>query len=66
MSEGNKYLELDVDGITYEPKGDVKLKGAKVSATDYSALNELCKVASLCNQSGLFKNAQVHPNPNPP
>jgi P-type Ca2+ transporter type 2A len=58
IEQGGKYLEMDVDGITYEPVGEVKSKGKKVTAADHASLNELCKVASLCNQSGLFKNAQ--------
>eukprot|EP00285_Hemiselmis_virescens_P009676 CAMPEP_0173388770 /NCGR_PEP_ID=MMETSP1356-20130122/11001_1 /TAXON_ID=77927 ORGANISM="Hemiselmis virescens, Strain PCC157" /NCGR_SAMPLE_ID=MMETSP1356 /ASSEMBLY_ACC=CAM_ASM_000847 /LENGTH=1162 /DNA_ID=CAMNT_0014345759 /DNA_START=234 /DNA_END=3719 /DNA_ORIENTATION=- len=59
VDKGDQLVELDVEGITYQPEGLIKdKKGTPVTAKDYASLNELCKVASLCNDSGLSKNAQ--------
>jgi Ca2+ transporting ATPase len=56
VDKGEQLIELDVQGITYEPRGEIHHKGNVVGAKDFASLNELCKVASLCNESGLTKN----------
>ena len=50
---GAAQMELDVEGITYEPKGDIVLGGRKIDALQYPVLSELAKVMSLCNLSNI-------------
>jgi len=55
VMEKEGYMELEVEGITYAPTGRVLLKNKSVTADDYSSLNELSKISSLCNQAGIVK-----------
>ncbi|KAJ8042767.1 Calcium-transporting ATPase sarcoplasmic/endoplasmic reticulum type [Holothuria leucospilota] len=50
------FHEFDVSGVTYEPKGQVFLKGSPVKCEDYEALNELATICSLCNESAIDFN----------
>lgn len=54
-SIGTGVLELDVQGSTFAPEGDVLLKGTKVDnfATSSIAARKLLEVAALCNDSRL-------------
>mmetsp|Transcript_53444 Transcript_53444/g.126423 ORF Transcript_53444/g.126423 Transcript_53444/m.126423 type:complete len:1133 (+) Transcript_53444:67-3465(+) len=52
----DSYMELDVEGISYEPKGRILRHGQEVKGSDFGSLLELSKVSSLCNLSGLNKN----------
>ena len=56
VDKDSKLIEIEVEGITYEPKGRALRKGAPVTSADISSLNELSKVSSLCNQAGIVKN----------
>ncbi|KAG0715187.1 Calcium-transporting ATPase sarcoplasmic/endoplasmic reticulum type [Chionoecetes opilio] len=53
-------LEFEITGSTYEPIGDVFLKGSKVKGADYEGLQELATISILCNDSSIdfneFKN----------
>uniref|UniRef100_T1IJU5 Calcium-transporting ATPase n=1 Tax=Strigamia maritima TaxID=126957 RepID=T1IJU5_STRMM len=48
--------EFEVTGSTYEPIGDVFLRGAKVKACDYDALQEMGTICCLCNDSSIDFN----------
>ncbi len=54
-SIGTGVLELDVQGSTFAPEGDILLKGTKVDnfATSSIAAQKLLEVAALCNDSRL-------------
>lgn len=54
-SIGTGVLELDVQGSTFAPEGDILLKGIKVDnlATSSIAVQKLLEVAALCNDSRL-------------
>ncbi|XP_063853477.1 calcium-transporting ATPase sarcoplasmic/endoplasmic reticulum type-like [Scylla paramamosain] len=56
--EGNdcSLLEFEVSGSTYEPTGDVYLRGARVKGSDFDGLQELATVACLCNDSSVDYN----------
>jgi len=60
--EGNDcdLLEFEITGSTYEPIGDVFLKGAKVKGSDFEGLQELSTISLMCNDSSIdfneFKN----------
>lgn len=57
VNEGHAaFHEFDVTGSTYEPVGDVTLKGKKVKCSDYEALTELAVVCAQCNDSSLDYN----------
>jgi len=61
--EGNDcdLLEFEITGSTYEPIGDVFLKGSKVKGADFEGLQELSTISLMCNDSSIdfneFKNA---------
>jgi len=61
--EGNDadLLEFEITGSTYEPNGDVFLKGQKVKGADFEGLQELATISLMCNDSSIdfneFKNA---------
>ncbi|KAG8230251.1 hypothetical protein J437_LFUL009789 [Ladona fulva] len=61
--EGNdsSFHEFEITGSTYEPIGDVYLKGAKVKSGDFETLHELGTICIMCNDSAIdfneFKNA---------
>lgn len=54
-SIGTGVLELDVQGSTFAPEGDILLDGTKVEnfATSSIAARKLLEVAALCNDSRL-------------
>lgn len=54
-SIGTGVLELDVQGSTFAPEGDIFLNGTKVEnfATSSIAARKLLEVAALCNDSRL-------------
>jgi len=49
-------MELDVEGITYEPRGDMRMRGKRIDPQEHAVLTELAKVMSLCNLSSIDKN----------
>jgi len=61
--EGNDcdLTEFELTGSTYEPIGDIFLKGSKVKGADYEGLQELATISVMCNDSAIdfneFKNA---------
>jgi len=55
LDEKQQYMEMDVEGISYEPKGRVLHNGKQVTTQDCQTLNELSKVSALCNESGICK-----------
>lgn len=56
--EGNdsNFLEFEITGSTYEPIGDVFLKGQKVKAGDYETLQEMGTICIMCNDSAIDFN----------
>merc|ERR1712179_570268 len=60
--EGNKceLLEFELTGSTYEPIGDIFLKGSKIKGSDFEGLQELATISLMCNDSAIdfneFKN----------
>lgn len=58
--KGCSLLEFEITGSTYEPVGDIYLKGAKVNGADFLGLQELATISVLCNDSTIdfneFKN----------
>merc|ERR1711962_925592 len=61
--EGNEgeLLEFELTGSTYEPIGDIYLKGQKIKGSDFEGLQELATISLMCNDSAIdfneFKNA---------
>ncbi|GAB6030330.1 hypothetical protein CHUAL_005998 [Chamberlinius hualienensis] len=57
-ADGNEasFHEFEVTGSTYEPIGEVFLKGEKVKAGDYDVLHELGTICSMCNDSSIDFN----------
>eukprot|EP00286_Rhodomonas_abbreviata_P025566 CAMPEP_0181303462 /NCGR_PEP_ID=MMETSP1101-20121128/8572_1 /TAXON_ID=46948 /ORGANISM="Rhodomonas abbreviata, Strain Caron Lab Isolate" /LENGTH=1146 /DNA_ID=CAMNT_0023409039 /DNA_START=38 /DNA_END=3478 /DNA_ORIENTATION=- len=58
LEKPDSYMELDVEGSSYEPKGRILHGDTPVQGKDIGSLWELSMVSSLCNLSGLNKNAQ--------
>jgi len=56
VDKDHKLIEIEVEGITYEPKGRALRKGSPVTSADLSSLNEVSKVSALCNQADIVKN----------
>lgn len=54
-NEANLH-EFEVTGSTYEPIGEVFLKGEKVKGSDYDVLHELGTICSMCNDSSIDFN----------
>uniref|UniRef100_A0A1B6E9S2 Calcium-transporting ATPase n=1 Tax=Clastoptera arizonana TaxID=38151 RepID=A0A1B6E9S2_9HEMI len=56
--EGNdsSFLEFEITGSTYEPIGEVFLKGQKVKGTDFETLHELGTICIMCNDSAIDFN----------
>ncbi|XP_034252460.1 calcium-transporting ATPase sarcoplasmic/endoplasmic reticulum type isoform X2 [Thrips palmi] len=56
--EGNdsSFLEFEITGSTYEPIGEVFLKGQKVKASDYETLQEMGTICIMCNDSAIDFN----------
>merc|ERR1712226_1225989 len=51
-----KFDEFEISGSTYEPRGDVTLRGKKVDCSKYSSLTELAMICSMCNDSAVDYN----------
>lgn len=56
--EGNdsSFLEFEITGSTYEPIGEVFLKGQKVRGNDFETLHELSTACIMCNDSAIDFN----------
>lgn len=56
--EGNdsSFIEFEITGSTYEPIGDLYLKGSKVKASEFDILQELGTVCVMCNDSAIDFN----------
>jgi len=56
--EGNdsSFVEFELTGSTYEPIGDLFLKGQKAKASDYEILQELGTICIMCNDSAIDFN----------
>ncbi|XP_046964818.1 calcium-transporting ATPase sarcoplasmic/endoplasmic reticulum type isoform X2 [Vanessa cardui] len=52
----SNFLEFEITGSTYEPLGDVYLKGQKVKAAEFDALHELGTICVMCNDSAIDFN----------
>ncbi|XP_075220181.1 ATPase sarcoplasmic/endoplasmic reticulum Ca2+ transporting SERCA isoform X3 [Lycorma delicatula] len=57
-AEGNdsSFLEFEITGSTYEPIGDLFLKGQKVKGGDFETLHELGTICVMCNDSAIDFN----------
>lgn len=51
--------EFEITGSTYEPIGEVFLKGQKVKSADYDALQELGTICIMCNDSAIDFNEVI-------
>lgn len=56
--EGNdsSFLEFEMTGSTYEPIGELFLKGQKVKGNDFETLHELGTICIMCNDSAIDFN----------
>jgi len=56
--EGNdsSFLEFELTGSTYEPIGDLYLKGSKVKASEFDGLQEIATICVMCNDSAIDFN----------
>lgn len=52
----SSFHEFEITGSTYEPVGDVFLKGQKVKASEYEGLQELGTICIMCNDSAIDFN----------
>ncbi|XP_045491902.1 calcium-transporting ATPase sarcoplasmic/endoplasmic reticulum type isoform X3 [Colias croceus] len=52
----SSFLEFEITGSTYEPIGDVYLKGQKVKASEFDSLHELATICVMCNDSAIDFN----------
>lgn len=52
----SSFLEFEITGSTYEPIGDVYLKGQKVKTSEFDALHELGTICIMCNDSAIDFN----------
>lgn len=52
----SSFLEFEITGSTYEPIGDVYLKGQKIKAAEFDALHELGTICVMCNDSAIDFN----------
>nr|NVI70776.1 calcium ATPase at 60A [Cucujiformia] len=52
----SSFHEFEITGSTYEPIGEVFLKGQKVKCGEYDALQELGVVCIMCNDSSIDFN----------
>ncbi|CAG0880884.1 unnamed protein product, partial [Darwinula stevensoni] len=50
------FLEFEITGSTYEPIGDVFLKGQKVKGSDFDTLHEMSTICLMCNDSAIDFN----------
>lgn len=56
--EGNdsSFHEFEITGSTYEPIGDVFLRGQKVKGGEYDGLHEIGTIGIMCNDSAIDFN----------
>lgn len=56
--EGNdsSFLEFEMTGSTYEPIGDLFLKGSKAKAADFEIMHEMGTICIMCNDSAIDFN----------
>lgn len=56
--DGNdsSFNEFEITGSTYEPIGEVFLRGQKIRASDYDILQELGTICVMCNDSAIDFN----------
>lgn len=56
--EGNdsSFAEFEITGSTYEPIGEVFLKGSRVKGSDFETLHELGTICVMCNDSAIDFN----------
>lgn len=56
--EGNDstFHEFEITGSTYEPIGEVFLRGQKVKSSEYETLHELGTICIMCNDSAIDFN----------
>jgi len=56
--EGNDitFHEFEITGSTYEPIGEVFLRGQKVRTGDYEVLHEVTTISIMCNDSAIDFN----------
>uniref|UniRef100_A0A1L8DF78 Calcium-transporting ATPase n=1 Tax=Nyssomyia neivai TaxID=330878 RepID=A0A1L8DF78_9DIPT len=52
----SSFLEFELTGSTYEPIGDLYLKGSKVKASDFDTLQEIGTICVMCNDSAIDFN----------
>lgn len=56
--EGNdsSFHEFEITGSTYEPIGEVFLRGQKIKGQDYETLHEIGTICIMCNDSAIDFN----------
>ncbi|KOB69876.1 Calcium-transporting ATPase [Operophtera brumata] len=52
----SSFLEFEITGSTYEPIGDVYLKGQKVKTGEFDTLHEMGTICIMCNDSAIDFN----------
>ena len=52
------FMELDVDGNSFEPIGRARLNKMAVFADDYDVLHQMSKIMSLCNGASINRTAE--------
>jgi Ca2+-transporting ATPase len=60
MTVSRIYLDdkfVDVSGVGYEPKGSFSVEGEPIDSKKSDTLNQLLKVAFLCNDSKLYQES---------
>jgi calcium-translocating P-type ATPase len=50
---------FSLQGVGYEPKGEIRLNDAAVSAQEHAILGELGRTAALCNDASLYERDGV-------
>ncbi|XP_055309281.1 calcium-transporting ATPase sarcoplasmic/endoplasmic reticulum type isoform X2 [Sitodiplosis mosellana] len=52
----SSFLEFELTGSTYEPIGELYLKGSKVKASEFDGLQEMATICVMCNDSAIDFN----------
>lgn len=52
----SSFLEFEITGSTYEPIGDVFLRGQKIKGADFETLHEMGTICIMCNDSAIDFN----------
>lgn len=55
------FTEFEITGSTYEPIGEVFVRGQKVRPGDYEVLHEIATIAIMCNDSAIDFNEVTIP-----